>query len=813
MSVLTRAGGLAALLTLSTISVGLAQEEGTASGGAVQAEHDLEHEEGERDFTEVATLDHRLIVTYDGGVATLDTASGDVIDNHDIPGFLRLNAVGDGRHVLVTTGEGWEVFDVGLDAVEHGDHYHYYEAEPHWPGVVFGAETPAHVVTHAGLTALFDDGTGQVTLFDPNELGGDGEVETDTSYSAPEAHHGVAVPLAGDELIVTVGNADDRTGAALLDADHEVIAETDNCPGVHGETVAADDMVVIGCEDGAIILRGDHWHKVDGDVAETGYARSGNLHGTHVSPVVLGDYRPDPEEPMISVALIDTRDDSFSTVEVDAPYNFRGLARGPQSEALVLTESGALHIIDPESREITISIEGVVEEWVEPEAWQEPRPTLAVADEIAYVTEPATQQIHAVDIVGGDVLATYELDMVPNEIVVVTGFASEGSSEGHSDHDDHAHGTEGDHAHAEGTRLLVTDLGSSTASVLDLATGEVLGSFSTPGAAGATYASPSGRYGMVVHRDENRVSVIHSGLSLVDHGDHADLVQGNPYVLSTRNVGREPTHVWTHGDEIVIFNDADGTVAILDERIFGLSLEYTEVEVAEPDHGAAVMLGGTVLAGYYNLGRVDAYSRDGDLLETIEGCPGLHGEATLGDTAAFGCEDGVLLVHDDSGNMTTTKLENPAGTAEDVRVGTLTAHDEAGVFVGNFGDGLVWVNPEAETMNVIDTGGAPLRFAFDHEGEHVVALTADGLFHVLEADSGEVHGSVRVMEAVDISGGYGTYDAPSLAVGEGAVYVGVPAQQQIVEVHPEETEVARRIDVPGTPNSIAVLALEGGTVH
>lgn len=369
------------------------------------------------------------------------------------------------------------------------------------------------------------------------------------------------------------------------------------------------------------------------------------------------------------------------------------------------------------------------------------------------------------------------------------------------------------HGPAGGARLLVSDADSSTVSVLDLATGEVLGSFSTPGAGGSAYASPSGQYGLVVHRDENRVSVIHSGLRLEDHGDHADLVQGAPYVLNTLNVGREPTHYWAHGGEIVIFNDADGTVAVLNERSFGLSLDFAEVKAAQPDHGAAVVLGDMVLTGYYDLGRVDAYSREGELLETFGSCPGLHGEATVGDTAAFGCEDGVLLIHAHDGDISATKVDNPAGTAEDVRVGTLRAHDDAGVFVGNYGEGLAWIDPEAETLEVVEMGTTPLRFDFDSTGGHVVALTADGLFHVLETASGELHGSVRVMPPLDIGGGYGSYDAPSLAVGEGAVYVGVPAQQQVVEVHPEETEVARRMDVPGTPSSLAVLALEGGTVH
>ncbi|ROR73078.1 hypothetical protein [Bogoriella caseilytica] len=462
--------GLAALALLAACGTDSGDEETPDTGDTSADEehddhdddghdddHDHEHdEEGERDFVEVSTLDHRIVFTYDGGVATLDTGSGEVIDDQEIPGFLRLNAAGDGRHVLVSTGEGWELFDVGLDAVEHGDHYHYYEADPYWPDYVFEAETPAHVVTHAGLTALFDDGTGNITLFDPSELG-EGEPETDSSYSVPEAHHGVAVALYDDELVITVGDADGRTGAALLDADREVIAEADNCPGVHGETVAEDHAVVLGCEDGPIILHGDHWHKVEADTGDNDFARTGNLFGTHASPIVLGDLRTDPDEPMTNVVLVDTRDDSMQLVEVDAPYNFRGLARGPQAEALVLTESGALHVIDPETGEIENSID-VVEEWVEPEVWQQPRPALAVAGEIAYVTEPATNQIHAVDISGGDVLASYDLEVVPNEITVVTGFPGEpgehpeehdhGHDDGeHAHEDDHDHGDDEDHDH------------------------------------------------------------------------------------------------------------------------------------------------------------------------------------------------------------------------------------------------------------------------------------------------------------------------------------------------------------------------------
>jgi len=371
-----------------------------------------------------------------------------------------------------------------------------------------------------------------------------------------------------------------------------------------------------------------------------------------------------------------------------------------------------------------------------------------------------------------------------------------------------------DHEHAAGARLLVSDAEATTVKVLDLATGEELASFSTPGSGGYAYASPSAQYGLVLHRDEHRVTVVHSGLDLIDHGDHQDLVQGAPHVLHTLNVGREPTHFWAHGDHIAIFNDADGTVALLSERTLGLSLDYTEIRAAGPDHGAAVVLGEATLVGYYDLGRVDVYSMDGERLRQFGGCPGLHGEATLGRVAAFGCEDGVLLVKEGAGGFTSVKLQNPPGSPQDARVGTLASHDESAVIIGNFGDGLALVNPEAETFETVPLPSRPLRFAFGADGERLVVLTADGVLHALEPETGEVVGGTRVMAPFDTES---EAPYPGLAVAEEAAFVSVPSTGEVVEIHWDETpgalEVARRIAVGGAPSGVAVLALEGGVTH
>lgn len=402
---------------------------------------------------EVATLDPRVVLTYDGGVMTLDTGSGEILDDVAMSGFLRLNPAGDGRHVLVSTSEGFHVYDSGLEAQGHGDHHHYFASEPAFTDTVLPADTPGHVVTHGGRTALFADGTGEVRLLDPLALAA-GLPESQT-WTAPNAHHGVAVPLAGERMLVSVGTEDGRTAAALLDDDGSELA-TGPCPGLHGEAVAAGGAVVVGCEDGPLVLRDGAFHKVP--VADA-YARSGNLAGSPVSAVVLGDYKVDPDaelERPERIALIDTTTDSVRLVELGASYTFRSLARGPYGEALVLTTDGTLRAIDDLTGEQLGEV-AVVDPWEEPAAWQEPRPAIVSVDGVAYVTEPATRTLHAVSLATGEVVRTYELPHVPNELAVATGFAPaepthpaavEGRGHGDGPDEDGAHGHDEDgHAH------------------------------------------------------------------------------------------------------------------------------------------------------------------------------------------------------------------------------------------------------------------------------------------------------------------------------------------------------------------------------
>ncbi|WP_043497642.1 zinc metallochaperone AztD [Georgenia sp. SUBG003] len=394
---------------------------------------------------EVAAASPRLVLTHDGGIQVLDATTLEVVGEVELAGFNRLNGAGDGRHVLISTAGEFRALDTGTWARAHGDHAHYYTAEPVLTSVAFDAEMPGHVVTHGGRTALFDDGTGEVTVFDSDAVV-DGERE-ERRLSTPEVHHGVALELGDGSLVLTEGDEERRTGIRVLDGEGQEIAASDECPGVHGEAVAAGEAVVVGCEDGVLVYRDGAVTKVD---SPDPYGRIGNQAGSESSPIVLGDYKSDPDaelERPTRVSLIDTRTDDLRLVQLPASYTFRSLGRGEDGEALVLGTDGALHVIDAETGDLVRSVP-VIEPWEEPVEWQEPRPTLHVLDGTAYVTDPATDTLHAVDVHTGEIWNTTELTVTPNELTGVSGDvpALAGDPDDEHAHEDHAHE---DHAHED----------------------------------------------------------------------------------------------------------------------------------------------------------------------------------------------------------------------------------------------------------------------------------------------------------------------------------------------------------------------------
>ncbi|RAX48794.1 hypothetical protein DQ353_13670 [Arthrobacter sp. AQ5-05] len=373
---------------------------------------------------EAGSATPRLVLTYDGGLLVADARDGTVLSEHKLEGFNRVNPAGDGRRVLVSTAGGFRVLDAGAWSEKHGEHSHHYTSEPSLTELVFPAGKPGHAVVHAGHTALFDDATGKINIFESTKLANHELPRTD-DVALPEAHHGVAVRREDGTLMVTDGNAEAVNAVKLLsapDAGHRrtMVAGSTQCPGVHGEAVAKDEALVVGCEDGILVIKGEKMAKLE---APDAYGRIGNQAGSEASTVVLGDYKTDKEaelERPRTFSLTDTATNSLKLIDIDYSYSFRSLARSASGDALLLGTDGKLHVYDVKTGREKRAI-AVVEAWEEPVDWQQPRPAVHVSGSIAYVTEPASKQLHLVDLKTGKISGTVDLPEAPNEITSTEG--------------------------------------------------------------------------------------------------------------------------------------------------------------------------------------------------------------------------------------------------------------------------------------------------------------------------------------------------------------------------------------------------------
>jgi len=362
----------------------------------------------------------RVALTYDGGVYVLDGDTLTIEADLPLAGFNRLNTAGDGRHVLVTTTEGFQVLDTGTWTDASGAAQ---TADPVLTDLVFDAPAAGHVVKHGDKTILYADGTGDTTIFETAALlDATDELPATEVVPAEAAHHGVSIELDDGTLLTTVGTPEARTGIRVLNADREEIARNAECPSVHGEGAAANEVAVFGCSDGVLVYDDGAITKI---AAPDAYGRTGNMYVSETSTIAVGDYNSDPDSEgylLSELVLVDTAAKTSTVIDLPAgvEYTWRDVARGPNDEALILASDGSLYVLDPETGELGDSYP-VIGAWESPVEWQDAHPALIVVGGTAYVTEPATNSLHAVDLATGKVVSSVELPATPNEIAVVTG--------------------------------------------------------------------------------------------------------------------------------------------------------------------------------------------------------------------------------------------------------------------------------------------------------------------------------------------------------------------------------------------------------
>ncbi|WP_323960420.1 hypothetical protein GC088_02925 [Arthrobacter sp. JZ12] len=333
------------------------------------------------------------------GLFTLNRKNGEaqlmsLLDDETVDAgtFGAVNDVAqDGRYAFLTTGDAVEVFDTGAWTVEHGDHDHYYSAEP---GSVGTIELPgAGTVAGDGKqVAVFSDSEGYASLYTHEDLDA-GEI-TEKGRITTTPHDGLVVPYQDHFLASVPADGTTATSAAngveVRTADDETVLPAQSCPGLssHAKTRVG---VVFACTDGALLITED-----DGEFsAEHIPYPTENPTNNSAEPATALEHRPGSNELAgtagdAGVWHLNVSDRRWTLLKTPVPA-ISASAVGDEQRVLAVGVDGSLLSLDPETGELLAQTA-----LLEPAEEGNP-PQLRIDTSRAYVSDPAASKVHEVD--------------------------------------------------------------------------------------------------------------------------------------------------------------------------------------------------------------------------------------------------------------------------------------------------------------------------------------------------------------------------------------------------------------------------------
>ncbi|MEM6529326.1 MAG: hypothetical protein AAF653_13595 [Chloroflexota bacterium] len=335
--------------------------------------------------------------------------------------------------------------------------------------------------------------------------------------------------------------------------------------------------------------------------------------------------------------------------------------------------------------------------------------------------------------------------------------------------------------------LMISHADEPKITLMNVQTMQAIRTFDLPGRIAVLGASSDRRYGFAIHRDDDCVTVINATEGIVKA------------ICST---AKQPTHFHAHMGHSLIFNDGSGSVMLFEDSKIP---RHTVFDVTAPDHGSALLIEDWLLVGYLRRGCVEVYQYPaGEHAQTFEACIALHGAAQVSNHALFGCGDGVLLLTLEGGAFQSVKVPNPADAPPRTRVGRFATHEGRGLGLGNFGEGLVVINPDAQTMRVISLPAYPLKFGFDAAGETAIVLTHDGLIRRLTLAGDEI-AAEPVAAETSIPRGPDHKARPTFSQHEDHLYITDPEAQALIQVPVTHFAGRHSFDLDFAPGNILTL--------
>jgi len=375
MNQLTTRRAPARLLTTTAVAAGLAfgltacstggtapGPTGPAAGGATATAEPHGYVAGASEAQEPQV--RLLAVSADGATVVHDLIADDTTDLD--PVAAPEHSATDGRFLVTSTDDRTTIVDGGAWTVDHGDHTHYYTAEPRVVDSIDGGG-PVEVHSSETMTTITWPERSEAVVLDRAALG-QGDVQEVARVDAS-----VLLPF-GEQLVA--GTAD---GVRVLDADGEPTAAEAPCSDPAGGIVTRAGAV-IGCSDGAVVVGEDGEPSTvalpEGAERPTAFsARAGR-------PTVAG-LAGDR-----GFWLLDSRAGSWRLVETERPLR-----------AVTAVDDADEHVVgvDDRGRVVIVTVSTGVVATTDPMLDPDAQPLLQLDAQRAYVADASGQQVHEVD--------------------------------------------------------------------------------------------------------------------------------------------------------------------------------------------------------------------------------------------------------------------------------------------------------------------------------------------------------------------------------------------------------------------------------
>ncbi len=320
-----------------------------------------------------------------------------------------------------------QLVDGGQWLEDHGDHLHPYSEQPKLMSFQLNGSRPTHVQSNSSTTAVFMDGDAAsktpaavVTVNEAN-ISAD---KKDLPLLQYDTHmHGAAQPR-GDQLISTIRDAassdilPDKVGLYSQTAGKFSLSQTftPTCPRLHG-SAQNKGFIGFGCADGMLMIA-----QSGTTYSATKIANVADITGTNRIDTVEGH---DDAAHFVGLAgalvfAVDPKSNTMSKIDWQAPANAAIVGYGFTAKAkhfVLLDNQGYLTVLNYSGSAFTLAGKvQVASDVAAMPTGSSLQLSLAGSEYRAYVSNPLSKAVVAVDLAKLQVTSTLQLNYTPHKL-------------------------------------------------------------------------------------------------------------------------------------------------------------------------------------------------------------------------------------------------------------------------------------------------------------------------------------------------------------------------------------------------------------